>query len=177
MHTSKLPILGICGHAKSGKTQLIVELIKHFNERGLQIAVIKHEINQLAFNNPKLDSHQFQQAGAQQVLLSSNQRWSLIYEREHVSEPSIEAHIADLHTEYLDLVIVEGDIGNTFPKIEVHRPIQCKPLLFPKQTLIKAVATDSPLILSEDVTLLNLNDTKLIADYILEEIIAKRSLA
>lgn len=172
MNLSKIPIVGICGHKNSGKTLLIVELIKHFNERGLQVAVIKQENHQLALNNPKQDSYQFQQAGAQQVLLTSNQRWSLLYEREQAQQPNIEAHIADLQTEHLDLVLVESDSGNTFPKIEVHRPIQCKPLLFPNQPLIKAVATDSPLILAEYVTQLNLNDSKCIADYIHEEIIA-----
>jgi len=172
MQHSSVPILGISGHKKSGKTLLIIELLKHFNERGLSVAVIKHEPDHFHIDQPKHDSYNLREAGAQQVLLTSNQRWALLYEREQAQEPSIEAHIADLQTDNLDLVLVEGNSGNTFPKLEVHRPIMCKPLLFPKDKHIIAVATDSPLIMTDDITLLDLNDVKIIADFICEEIIA-----
>ncbi len=172
MQHPSVPILGISGHKKSGKTQLIIELLKHFNERGLRVAVIKHEQDHFHIDQPKHDSFSLREAGAQQVLLTSNQRWALLYEREQAQEPSIEAHIADLQTESLDLVLVEGNAGNTFPKLEVHRPIMCKALLFPTDRHIKAVATDSPLILSDEITLLDLNNVKIITDFICEEIIA-----
>lgn len=172
MQNPSVPILGICGHKKSGKTQLIIELLKHFNERGLHIAIIKHEHEHFHIDQPKHDSFHLREAGAQQVLLTSSQRWALMFERDYAQQPSIEAHIADLHTENLDLVMVEGNSGNTFPKLEVHRPKMCKPLLFPNDSLITAVATDSPLILADEMILLDLNDTKIIADFICEEIIA-----
>ena len=172
MQKPSIPIIGICGHRKSGKTQLIIELLKLFNERGLRVAVIKIEQDQFTIDNDKHDSFHLRAAGAQQILLSSKQRWALLYEREQAQLPNIEAHIADLQTEHLELVIVEGNLGNTFPKLEVHRPIMCKSLLFPQDDKIVAVATDSPLILTDDITLLDLNDAKIMADFILEEIVA-----
>lgn len=172
MQHPSIPIIGICGHKKSGKTTLILELLKHFNERGLRVAVIKHESDHFTFDNKQHDSFHLREAGAQQVLMTSAQRWALLYEREQVQEPNIEAHIADLQTESLDLVIVEGNAGNTIKKIEIHRPTMCKSLLFPKDKNIIAVATDSPLILNDEMTLLDLNDVKIITDFILEEIIA-----
>ncbi len=168
---SPVPILGICGHKQSGKTKLIIELLEHLNERGLRVAIIKHESEKFHIESPKHESFEFRHAGAQQVLVTSEQRWALLYERECAKQPSIEEHIADLQTDDLDLVLIEGNIGNTFPKLEVHRPIMCKPLLFPEDPQIKAIATDSPLILSDDLILLDILNIKTVADFIIEEIV------
>jgi molybdopterin-guanine dinucleotide biosynthesis adapter protein len=67
-----------------------------------------------------------------------------------------------------DLILVEGFKGESFPKIELHRPSLGKPLLFPDDPDIVAVASDAPLGRDCDRPLLELNDVGAISAFVLQ---------
>ena len=63
---------------------------------------------------------------------------------------------------------VEGFKPESIPKIELHRPGQSRPLLYPDDPDIIAIATDAPLRVSPPVPVLDLNDPPAIARFIID---------
>ena len=70
----------------------------------------------------------------------------------------------------LDLVLVEGFKAESFPKIELHRPVLGKPLMCTKDKNIIALATDEPVAAMPAVHRLDLNNVNEIADFIISYI-------
>ena len=65
----------------------------------------------------------------------------------------------------VDLVLVEGYKRDAFPKLEIHRAANGKPLLHPEDPHIVAVAADSALP-AATVPVIDLNDIEAIADFL-----------
>ena len=68
----------------------------------------------------------------------------------------------------LDLVLVEGFKHEPLAKIELHRPSLGKPLLYPNDSGIIALATDLAPDEKIQLPVLDLNDVDAIADFIKE---------
>ena len=68
----------------------------------------------------------------------------------------------------VDLVIVEGYKTQPHPKLEVHRASVGKPLIYPSDSWIVAVASDAPLPGTE-LPVIGLDDIETIADVMLVE--------
>jgi molybdopterin-guanine dinucleotide biosynthesis adapter protein len=162
------PVLGFAAFSGVGKTTLLLKLLPLLCERGLCVGMIKHAHHSFEIDKPGKDSFELRKAGAQQMLVTSSQRWALMVERECEQEPKLDEHIAHLDHATLDLILVEGFKHGRFPKIELHRPALCKPLLFPEDEFIVAVASDSPLILPDHIVNLDLNDELRIAKFVCE---------
>jgi molybdopterin-guanine dinucleotide biosynthesis adapter protein len=69
----------------------------------------------------------------------------------------------------LDLILVEGFKATEFPKIELHRPSLNKPLFYPNDPSIIAVASDTPLDIPSTLMQLDLNRPDLIAAFITQQ--------
>ena len=76
--------------------------------------------------------------------------------------------IDHLDTNALDLILVEGFKHAAVPKIELHRPILNKPLLFPEDPDIIAIASDAPLTQQTDLQVLALDNPEIIADFVMD---------
>lgn len=161
-----VPVVGLIAHKGIDKSELISAMLPLFCERGLRVGVIKQVHDSFDVDTPGTPSFNMRKAGATQMLLTSNQRWALMYEREFEHPPRLEEHLAHLELDELELVLVETLGDGRFPKIELHRPALHKPLLFPKDNAIRAVASDSPLILPDDIDLLDLHQPLQIVEYI-----------
>lgn len=170
---SPFPVLGFVAGAGVGKTSLLLKVLPLLCERGLCVGMIKHVHQNFEIDKPGTDSFELRKAGAQHMLVTSNQRWALMVEREYEREPRLEDHIAQMDMSALDLVLIEGFTQGAFPKIELHRPSMGKPLLFAGDKSIIAVASDSPLILPDHVELLDLNDERQIADFISKQFLPR----
>ena len=81
-------------------------------------------------------------------------------------EPELPTVLARLAT--VDLVLVEGYKRDAHPKVEVWREETGHPLIQSGDPLVRAVATDAALTLP--VPVLDLNDTVIVADFILREV-------
>lgn len=167
------PVLGFAAPSGTGKTTLLVKLLPLLCERGVCVGMIKHAHHQFDIDKPGKDSFELRKAGAQQMLVTSSQRWALMVEREYEHEPRLEEHIAHLDHATLDLILVEGFKQGHFPKIELHRPALNRPLLFTQDDNIVAVASDSPLILPDHIVLLDLNNERQIAAFICERFLSE----
>jgi molybdopterin-guanine dinucleotide biosynthesis adapter protein len=160
-----MKIFGLAGWSGSGKTTLIVKLIPEFVSRGLAVSTMKHAHHEFDIDVPGKDSYEHRQAGASEVMISASQRWALMHEVKDEDEPSIDELIARMTP--VDLLLVEGFKWHSHPKMEIHRPAVGKPLLQTDDPEIIAVASDGA-IGSLSVPVLDLNDVKGIADFILE---------
>lgn len=158
-----MKILGIVGSSGSGKTTLIERLLPHLAQQGLRVSVIKQSHHAIETDQPGKDSWRHRQAGAQEVILSTPQRWVLTHELRAEAPPGLDALVARLAP--CDLVLVEGYKLAAQPKLEVWRSALGKPCLYPDDRRILAVASDVPL---PGIRHYDLNDIAAIGRFILE---------
>lgn len=165
---SPIPLIGFAAFSGTGKTTLLRQLIPMLNARGLEVAVIKHAHHNFDIDVPGKDSYEIRQAGAQQVLVSSSRLMALVeVQSAGVNEPSLSALIPRLDCSKLDLILVEGFKHEAIAKIELHRHNLEKPLLYPRDQNIIAIASEQPLDLERDIEQLDINDVESIADYLM----------
>ena len=72
--------------------------------------------------------------------------FQLRHELRGAEAPSLQALLAQLSP--CDLVLVEGFKREPIPKLEIHRLANAKPLLFPEDPNIIAIASDAPIATS-----------------------------
>lgn len=168
MNDPKVPVLGIAAFSGTGKTTLLVQLIPILKRRGLRIGLIKHSHHHFDIDHPGKDSFRLRAAGANPVMLSSKYRRAVITDHENPAEPALSEQLKHLDQTDLDLVLVEGFKREKFPKIELHRASLGKPLLFPKDDSVIAIATDSKLAVEPHIPVLDINRADEIAEFILD---------
>jgi molybdopterin-guanine dinucleotide biosynthesis protein MobB len=164
---SDIPVIGFAAFSGTGKTTLLVKLIPLLKAAGLRLGLIKHAHHRVDVDQPGKDSFRLRKAGAAQVLLASSRRWALMVEEEFETEPTLTVLLERLDVTRLDLVLVEGFRYLHYPKIELHRPVLGKPLLFPDDPSIIALATDAQTPQAIQIPCLDLNDPMMIRDFIL----------
>src|SRR5579883_2262980 len=157
-------LVGIAGWSGSGKTTLLSKLIPVLIARGITVSTIKHAHHAFDVDQPGKDSYAHRRAGATEVLVSSSNRFALMHELRGAPEPTLSDLLARLAP--VDLVIVEGFKRDPIPKIEIHRPEVGKPLLYPDDPAIVALASPTRLE-GSTIPWLPLNEPEMIADFVL----------
>ena len=159
-------VVSFVAKSGTGKTTLLEKVISHLKERGYKIGVVKHDAHRFDIDHPGKDSHRLTAAGADTMLICSPEKLALV--KQHTASPPIEELLADYFND-VDIVLTEGFKKSSMPKIELHRRKRSATLICRGDeydpTLI-AVATDEPL--DVDVPLLDLNDARMVADFIEE---------
>jgi molybdopterin-guanine dinucleotide biosynthesis protein MobB len=150
----------------TGKTTLLEKVIVCLKEQGYRVGVIKHDAHRFEIDHPGKDSHRLTAAGADTMLISSPEKLAMV--KKHLASPPIEELIASYFTD-VDIVLTEGFKKSSMPKIELHRRERSEVLLCRGEehdpTLL-AVASDEDLTL--DVPVLDLNNPRQVADFIVE---------
>ena len=145
-----IPLIGIAAFSGTGKTTLLLKLLPLLKAAGLRVAVVKHAHHSFDLDYPGKDSYRLRAAGADEMVVAARCRMAWIREcQEARDEPSLSEALAVLDPARLDLVLVEGFKAEPIPKIELHRPALGRPLLFPRDPNVIAIATDAP-VLAED---------------------------
>ena len=157
-----MKIIGIAGYSGSGKTTLIEKVIPLLVEAGLRVSLIKHAHHEFDLDHPGKDSHRHRMAGASEVLITSSNRWAMMHELRGATEPTLEEQLK--HFAPCDVVIVEGWKHHAMPKIEVHRKLSEKPLLFPEDRSVIAIASDESLATA--LPQFDLDDAAAVAQFI-----------
>src|SRR5690349_3602998 len=158
-------IIGLAGWSGSGKTTLITKLIPRLIARGIKVSTLKHARHGFDLDQPGKDSFFHRAAGATEVIISSAKRWAILHELREETEWDLGALVAKMSP--VDLVLVEGFKRDHFPKLEIHRAANGKPLIHPEDPHIVAVASDVALPKAK-VPVVDLNDVQAIADLLLE---------
>ena len=162
----RVPVLGFAAFSGTGKTTLLKQLLPLLRAQGLRIGMIKHAHHDFDIDQPGKDSFELRQAGAEEMLVASGRRWALMVETGGTGDPDLRQLIGRLNQASLDLILVEGFKHERFPKLELHRPSLAKPLMFPEDPSVIAVASDAPLAIPCQLPVLDLNQPARIADFI-----------
>ncbi len=166
---SHLPILGFAAYSGTGKTTLLVNIIPLLKQQGIAVGVIKHAHHAFEIDQPGKDSYRLRKAGANQMLIGSDQRWALM--TECVASNTVQRlqeYIKHLDHDNLDLILVEGFRFEAIAKIELHRPALGHPLICQSDQSVIAIASDGVITESLDLPILDLNNVPLIVNYIIE---------
>ena len=157
-------IIGLAGWSGSGKTTLITKLIPRLIARGVLVSTLKHAHHGFDLDQPGKDSFFHRAAGATEVIISSAKRWAILHELREEPEWNLRSLVAKMSP--VDLVLVEGFKRDAFPKLEIHRAANNKPLIHPEDPHIVAIASDIALPQAK-VPVIDLNDIETIADLLL----------
>src|ERR1041384_5684650 len=167
-------IIGLAGWSGSGKTTLITKLIPRLIARGVTASTVKHAHHGFDLDQPGKDSFFPRAAGATEVIISSAKRFAILHELREEPEWDLPDLLAKLSP--VDLVLVEGYKRDPFPKLEIHRQENGKPLLQPDDPHIVAIASDVELPQAK-VPVIDLNDIERIVDLLLKHATPLKSAA
>ena len=166
-----VPLIGFAAFSGTGKTTLLLNLLPRLKDAGLRVAVVKHAHHAFDMDRPGKDSYRLRAAGADEMLVAGRGRFAWIREcQERQREPTLREALAILDPAGLDLVLVEGFKAEPFPKIELHRTATGRPLLFPHDRNIVAIASDGGPLAADPGTLprFSLDRPDEVAAFILE---------
>ena len=169
MQHAHVPMLGFAAFSGTGKTTLLTQTIPVLKHYGLRIGLIKHSHHNFQIDQPGKDSFRLREAGASPVMLVSTHRRAIITEISPEQEPRLDDQLKLFDQSELDLILVEGFKAEQFPKIELHRPSLNKPLLYPNDPNIIAIASDCALETPDYLTQLDINQPEMIAAFILNQ--------
>ena len=163
--STPFPVLGFAAFSGTGKTTLLEALLPKLLQKGVRVAMIKHAHHNFDIDTPGKDSFRLRKAGANPMLISSNFRNAMMTET-HNAPPSFYQLLERIHSDSVDLLLVEGFKDETFPKIELNRKTLKKPWLFKDDPNIIALACDSHP--DTDLPLLDINDISGICAFIFQ---------
>lgn len=132
----------IVGRKNSGKTTLVCELVHEFTRRGLKVATVKHTHHRHELDSPGKDSHKHREAGAAAVGILSPHMTALFIPTDR--EPRGASRYAQFELQFTDcdLILVEGDLQASAPRIEVWRGESAEPPYAANDSAIIAVISD-----------------------------------
>ncbi len=165
---NQVPVIGVSGWKKSGKTTLAVRLIEEFTRRGHHVASIKHAHEGFQVDDAQTDSARHRSGGATEVCIVGSQRWAIIHQLVQEPEPSLEEVLSWMSP--ADLIVVEGYKYAEIPKIEVRSQIAfSKNKLAGDDPQVIAIASDQEEP-GEQVPVLSRDDIGELADLITAKI-------
>jgi molybdopterin-guanine dinucleotide biosynthesis protein len=113
-----LPIVfGVSGIKNSGKTSLIVKLIKKFTLENYRVGVVKHDGHEFISDQEGTDTFKFSAAGAEVSSIFSDTKYCI----NGKGRVGGEFMIGSLLDKKMDVIILEGFKYSKYPKVEVVR--------------------------------------------------------
>jgi len=161
-----VPVVGFAAYSGSGKTTLMRKLIPALSARGIRTAIVKHAHHEFDIDHPGKDSYELRKAGANQVIVGSGKRWAMIVESNSGGDPSLTDFLQRLALGSTDLILVEGFRDDKFPKVEVHRKSLDRPLFYPIDDFIIAIATDDAASHANALPAIDLDEVEALADFL-----------
>ena len=162
-------IVAISGVKNSGKTTLICRLLEIFKEKGLRVAVLKHDGHDFEPDVPGTDTYRQLQAGAYGTVVFSKGKYMLVKQQPQITEKELLEFFPEA-----DLILLEGFKYSNYPKIEIVRKgNSAESVCNPKRLMAIATNLDAEereaLSIPEDVPLFELDNAKRIEEFILSD--------
>ena len=157
---TNIPVYSIVAFSGTGKTTLLEKLITELKDRGLRVAVIKHDAHDFEIDREGKDSWRFTQAGADVTVVSSVKK-TAIMENRPVPIETLIGRITDV-----DVILTEGFKQGAWPRIAIRRSASGRPLPIPAEECF-AIVTDVPE--HTDKPCFGLNDIPGLADIIISD--------
>jgi len=109
-------VFGVYGESKSGKTRLIVDIIKLLTKEGFKTASVKISDKKIDIDTKTKDTWKFAEAGSHLVVLSSTDETDFFLKNKLNSQKIIDK--INFISNY-DLIIIEGANDDFTPKIKL----------------------------------------------------------
>lgn len=172
--------MGVFAPSGTGKTTLLSDVIPCLIEHELRVGCVKHTHHRFEIDQSGKDSYRMQQAGANQMLLGAADRWALMVRHNEAGDDSLLKFIERLELTSLDIILVEGFSIESIPKIALHRQEiadapSCEALA--AKNGVVAVASNLATPPQLGVTVLDLNNIRQIADFIINYTNTSREMA
>lgn len=133
----------IIGRKNSGKTTLIVDLVRELAVRGLKVGTIKHTHHHHELDTPGKDSHRHRQAGAAMVGIMAPGLNAIFWPPDGNGVSRYEKMLAMYRG--CDIILVEGHASGPGTKVEVWREAtQSEPIASQGVSVVAIVSDDTP---------------------------------
>lgn len=160
-----IPVVSLIGYSNSGKTTVMVGLIRLLKARNFKVAAVKHAAHGYSPDPPGTDSWCYAAAGAEQVIIAGPKSLTLHeFYQEEKSLADIMARIQEV-----DIVLVEGFKREPGPKIEVYRH-EYSPDRITTADHLLAIVSDVPI--AGNLPRFSLERLDDLADFIVQHIIS-----
>ena len=113
-----IPYVSFSAKSGTGKTTYLEKLVACLKERGLRIALIKHDAHGFELDQPGKDSYRLRKAGVDTMILCSPDQTARL-ENHTAGEPSLHQLISSVKD--ADLILIEGYKFGSQPKIQLLR--------------------------------------------------------
>ena len=162
-------LIGFAAYSGTGKTTLIKDVVMILKKSNYRVSVIKHAHHNFDIDQPGKDSYEIRKSGAENMLISSKNRWALMHENMNNNELTLIDLINILGKIKYDLILVEGFKAESFPKIELYRKEVSKDrgLLSSSDKNVVAIATEQKTKLETSLPVLDINNPQNIVDFII----------
>ncbi|MBK1728461.1 molybdopterin-guanine dinucleotide biosynthesis protein MobB [Halorhodospira halophila] len=117
-----LPVIAVTGYSGAGKTTLLTGLVTQMRSAGWSPAVVKHAHHGFDMDRPGKDSYRVREAGAEQVLVVSAQRWALLTETptEEHDDDLLVTRLRAIDPTRADVILAEGFRHSGAGQLLVH---------------------------------------------------------
>lgn len=158
-----IPYVSFSAKSGTGKTTYLEKLIACLKEKGLRIALIKHDAHGFELDQPGKDSYRLRKAGVDTMILSGPDQTVQI-SRHTAGEPSLKQLLSSIQG--VDLILIEGYKFGAQPKIQLLRKGYSEtPVGNPENTI--AYVADFPYDpVPSDLPVFALNDPQDLAEYL-----------
>lgn len=109
-------VIGFYGESNTGKTNLIVNIIKQLTSENYKVATVKITDKNISIDTKGKDTWKHGQAGSQLVILSSPIETGFLLKK-NINMDEIIQHVKELKE--IDIVLVEGANEGSIPKIRI----------------------------------------------------------
>lgn len=113
---TKPAIIGFYGKSNTGKTALIIEIIKRLTAEGFNVATVKITNKNIGIDTEEKDTWKYRKAGSELVIFSSPVETDFIHMK-NTDTNKILNYIEN--QEVFDVVLVEGARDKNIPKIRL----------------------------------------------------------
>ena len=158
-----IPYVSFSAKSGTGKTTYLEKLVACLKERGLRIALIKHDAHGFELDQPGKDSYRLRKAGVDTMILSGPDQTVQI-SRHTAGEPSLKQLLSSIQG--VNLILIEGYKFGAQPKIQLLRKGYSEtPVGNPENTI--AYVADFPYDpVPSDLPVFALNDPQNLAEYL-----------
>lgn len=158
-----IPYVSFSAKSGTGKTTYLEKLVACLKERGLRIALIKHDAHGFELDQPGKDSYRLRKSGVDTMILSGPDQTVQI-SRHTAGEPSLKQLLSSIQG--VDLILIEGYKFGAQPKIQLLRKGYSEtPVGNPENTI--AYVADFPYDpVPSDLPVFALNDPQNLAEYL-----------
>ena len=158
-----IPYVSFSAKSGTGKTTYLEKLGACLKEKGLRIALIKHDAHGFELDQPGKDSYRLRKAGVDTMILCGSDQTARL-ENHTAGEPSLHRLISSV--EGVDLILIEGYKFGAQPKIQLLRKGYSEtPVGNPENTI--AYVADFPYDpVPSDLPVFALNDPQDLAEYL-----------